>query len=169
MRYVQRGGTLHCHDDVPYNIRQQLYAEEQQTKKRRRTDTAMTPVGMPPINITNVLPTRSEQATPPTTRIGPTATTPASWPSTKTRLNVPGLRDDALRKYTVGQQEQVHDKPLKDEIRKICELVLKDGLSLQLIHQDQNPGYFIEKNGIPGIARHFVNDIPIWLKLEKRD
>ncbi|KAK5262849.1 hypothetical protein LTR96_011679 [Exophiala xenobiotica] len=86
VRHVQRGGTLHCHGDVPHNIRQQLYAEEQQTTKRRRTDTAMTPVGMTPINITNVLPGRSEQATPPITQIGPTPSIPASRQTRKAAL-----------------------------------------------------------------------------------
>lgn len=37
VRYVeQKGGVIECHDDVPDNIREQLYAEEQQRLEQRQ-------------------------------------------------------------------------------------------------------------------------------------
>jgi hypothetical protein len=36
MRYMEQGGKLHIHDDVPENIRRQSYAEEQQRLERKQ-------------------------------------------------------------------------------------------------------------------------------------
>ena len=56
IRHVEQGGPLETHNDVPDDVREQLYAEEQQDAERQRKRTASTVAGLPPINITNVLP-----------------------------------------------------------------------------------------------------------------
>jgi hypothetical protein len=56
IRHVEHGGTLETHDDVPDDIREQLYAKEQQDVERQRKRTTSTMTGLLPINITNVLP-----------------------------------------------------------------------------------------------------------------
>jgi hypothetical protein len=56
IRHVEQGGQLRSHNDVPEDIRQQLYAEEQQHIERQRKSTSSTSSGHPPIHITNVLP-----------------------------------------------------------------------------------------------------------------
>lgn len=43
--HVELGGTLQTHDDVPDDIRQQLYAEEQQRMEKRRADATKPPGG----------------------------------------------------------------------------------------------------------------------------
>jgi hypothetical protein len=54
------------------------------------------------------------------------------------RLDIPGHRDVAVKKYTEWQQLQVQDLSLKNEFRKACYAVLVEGLDLEQIHQDQD-------------------------------
>lgn len=56
IKHVEQGGTLQTQDDVPDDIREQLYAEEQQDVERKRKRRASSLANCPPINITNVLP-----------------------------------------------------------------------------------------------------------------
>ncbi|KFY31447.1 hypothetical protein V493_01098 [Pseudogymnoascus sp. VKM F-4281 (FW-2241)] len=58
---VKEGYTLETHDDVPEEIRQQLYAEDNQ---KRRKPASTSAANCPPINITNVLPTAASQIAP---------------------------------------------------------------------------------------------------------
>jgi hypothetical protein len=55
VRHVQKRLPLETHDDVPDNIRQQLYAEEQQRLDRKHKVTTTSSSGIPPITINNVL------------------------------------------------------------------------------------------------------------------
>jgi hypothetical protein len=74
IRYVEQDCELQTHDDVPEDIRHQLYAEEQQRLERKQTATAVSPPSITPINITSVLPGQPHEASLPTTQAG----TPAS-------------------------------------------------------------------------------------------
>ena len=47
--YVQDGHTLQTHDDVPKDIREQLYAEEQQSLESHQKATRTSTAGHPPI------------------------------------------------------------------------------------------------------------------------
>jgi hypothetical protein len=93
---------LRTHDDVPEDIRQQIYAEEQQRLERYQRVTNVSSSHMPPINITNVLPGPSSQSVMPASNL-------LSMPSrsvvalTET-LSIYGLRDIALKEYTRWQQ-----------------------------------------------------------------
>jgi hypothetical protein len=167
IRHVEQGTELQIHDDVPEDIRQQLYAEEQQWLERRqrtRTSTA----NFPPINITNVPPAQPYQ----TPSGASPATTPASdLPSLSTpanRLDIPRLRDVAVKNYSNWQQSKVSDVTLKVEFQKACDLTLADGLDLEQIREDQNPDFFIEKGVKRGIARRFVGDSDQWAMRYKR-
>jgi hypothetical protein len=63
IKYVEQGGILDTHDDVPDNVREQLYAEEhQRLLKANKSPNNLTTgsTTLPPINI-NVLPTQSSQ------------------------------------------------------------------------------------------------------------
>ena len=164
IRYVEQGYELQTHDDVPEDIREQLYAEEQQWLERRQRATNTTTGTFPPINITNVLPTQPYQAP-----LGASAagTPPSDIPSISTpvnRLDIPGHRDAAVKKYSDWQQSQVIDKTLKLEFQKACDVTLADGLDLEQIYQDQDPEFFIEKGIKRGIARRFVGDINQWIQ-----
>ena len=53
--HVQDGYTLKTHDDVPMDMRKQLYTEEQQTLTRHQKATRTSTESHPPITITNAL------------------------------------------------------------------------------------------------------------------
>jgi hypothetical protein len=59
IRLVEEGYVLHTHNDVPEDIREQLYAEEDQRRDRQATGGSMSRTNLPPITITNVLPQHS--------------------------------------------------------------------------------------------------------------
>ena len=62
IKHVQQGGAFEGHDDLPEEVREQLYAEEQQGVERQRKRRAPSVASCPPINITNVLPAQSPHA-----------------------------------------------------------------------------------------------------------
>jgi len=64
VQFVQRGSKLETHDDVPDEIRTQLYAEEQQhlDRKRKRRDSGSHLAERPPTIINNYIPVPPGQA-----------------------------------------------------------------------------------------------------------
>jgi hypothetical protein len=89
IRHVEQGGTLETHDDIPDDIREQIYAEEQQDVERQRKRRASTIAGLPPINITNVLLSQT-----------PTSSTEMVPSKPSSPLEIPGQLDVAIRKYS---------------------------------------------------------------------
>lgn len=72
IKYVEQGGVLETHDDIPDSLRVQLYAEDNQRleKRKRSPDNSTTGSLYPPINI-NVLPNGpSQQSSPPSANGG---------------------------------------------------------------------------------------------------
>jgi hypothetical protein len=163
IRYVERGGHLRTHDDVPEDIRQQLYAEEQQRLERYQRAPNVSSSNLPPINITNVLPGPSHKLS---VSNSPMATPPLVAPPI-IPLVIPGLRDVAVKEYSDWQQSKVVDPILKAEFQKACDVALADGLDLEQIHEDQDPGFFTDKGVKTGVARRFVSDIKYWVKQYK--
>jgi hypothetical protein len=166
---VEQGGELRTHDDVPEDLCEQLYAEEQQRLERRQGQSGMSATTYPPINITNVLPAQSPQPS----IITSSAATPVSHASScaisTRRLDIPGLRDVAVNEYSGWQQSNVSDEILKAEFQRACDVALEDGLDLEQVYEDQDPEFFIKHGVKRGIARRFVNDIEDWVKRYKRD
>jgi hypothetical protein len=113
-----------------------------------------------PINITNVLP-HSHQS--------PMASSSEPTPAAEVRpfgdtcLDIPGLRDHAVKEYSEWQQSNVGDEILRAEFAKACEVALQDGLDLEQVHEDQDPGFLSGRGVKRGIARRFVNDIERWV------
>jgi hypothetical protein len=149
IRYVEQGGQLRSHDDVPEEIRQQLYAEEQQQLERHRKTTKNSMPSFPPINITNVLPGSSLNQP------------PAASP--RPRLIVPGFWDVAVEEYTDWQVSQVKSEKLQVDIQKARDIALEDGLDLRTIYEDQDPSFFTERGIKIGVAKRFVRDIEQWV------
>jgi hypothetical protein len=166
---VEQGGELQTHEDVPEDIREQFYAEEQQQLERRQRATNMSATTYPPINITNVLPAQSPQPS----MMASSAETPASDPPSHAtsahRLDIPGLRDVAVNEYSDWQQSKVNDEILKIEFRRARDVALADGLDLEQVYEDQDPEFFITHGVKRGIARRFVSDIEDWVKRYKRN
>ncbi|KAJ5301622.1 hypothetical protein N7508_006485 [Penicillium antarcticum] len=163
--FVEKGGTVQSHDDVPDNIREDFYMEErhrlesQQSKNNKMTNT---PGGCPPINFNfnGVQPSLPEELN--------SLANPPMLPSPTSLFNddfnIPGLRDEAVREYTAWHEAQVGDDYLKAQFREARDVALANGLDLQLIYEDQNPSFFIDKGIVVGIARQFVRDIVKWVR-----
>jgi hypothetical protein len=76
-----------------------------------------------------------------------------------TRLDLLGPRDAAIIAYSEWQQSNVVDDALKEEFQKACDATLEDGLDLEQLYEDQDPGLFVQSGMKIGVARRFVNDI----------
>ena len=97
--YVLDSYTLETHDDVPRNIREELYAEEQQSLERHQKASGTSVTTPPVIHITNVLPLPSGL----TSHLASLAGTPVPDMSSRhiptNRLNIPGFRNNAVKEY----------------------------------------------------------------------
>jgi hypothetical protein len=169
IRFVEQGNNLQNHGDVPDDIRQQLYAEEQQWLERRQKAPIASQAAFPPINITNVLPAHANQAEYSESDMGTQAVNVRTTASQLKRLGISGLRDVAMKDYSQWQQSNVDSEELKEEFQKACDMALADGLDLELLHADQDSQFFSNKGIKRGIARRFVGDIDRWAKRHKRD
>lgn len=128
VRYVeQEGGVIEYHNDVPDNIREQLYAEEQQRLEQRQKVPGHPASGSPfPINI-NVLPTpppRSTTISPPAAAEPPALS--SSPPSSS--INVPGPLEVAVENYAAWQLSRVNTESFKDNIIKARDIALNNAL-----------------------------------------
>lgn len=162
--YAEKGGTLETHKDVPDEIRDELYMEEQQRheKEKRKDGNAFGDRGpYQPINI-NVHPS-SPTGLALTTPADATAELRAMNP-----LNIPGFKDVAVKEYGEWLTSNVCDDTLKDGFRQACDITLSDGFELEHIFKDQNPTFFVDKGIKPGIARSFVENIRDWVENVKR-
>ena len=79
-----------------------------------------------------------------------------------TSLDILGLWDMAVRRYSDWQCSKVGDESLKLEYQKACDLTLGDGLDLEQVYEDQDAQFFVDKGVKRGIARRFVRDIEVW-------
>jgi hypothetical protein len=163
IHFVEQDGRLERHDDVPEDIRDQLYAEEQQDVERRRKRRATSPAGCAPIHITNILPPQGLAANSPESTPAPAEAGLSTSPR-PTHLEIAGPRDVAVRMYSAWQCSQVSDRALKIEYQKACGITLDEGLDVELVHEDQNADLYIKKGVKTGVARRFVRDIETWAK-----
>lgn len=163
--YAEKGGVLETHKDVPDEIQEELHLEEQQRQEKDKSKSGnvlgVTPY--PPINI-NVLPSHS-------VGLDTTASSATADPSVSKEtspLKIPGFRDVAVKEYGEWLASTVSDDTLKAAFRQACDVTLSDGFDLEHIHKDQNPGFFVGKGVMPGIARTFVENIRDWVETVKK-
>jgi hypothetical protein len=166
--YIQDGYTLETYNNIPENLCKELYTEEQQLLQKHQKASGTSVSGLPPINITNVLPVLSGQQS----YLASSAATPApDMPSKSTLpncLNIPGFRDNTVEEYCTWQKLQNKRPELKLEYQKACNIIIKKGLDLELIRQNPNPKFLIDKNILEGIAEHVVDNIDYWFENIKR-
>ena len=166
--YVQEGHTLETHDDVPENVREELYTEKQKSLERHQKASGTSAAAPPAIHITNVLPPSSG----PVSHLASVTGSPVpDMPPRHTandRLNIPGFRDDAVKEYCAWQQSQVKEPALKAGFQTACGVIIKKGFSLELIRRNLNPKFLIDEDIQEGIAEHVVSDIDYWFENIKR-
>ena len=163
--HVEKGGVLEGHRDVPEAVRDKLYREEQERSGRdKRKESHLTGAGSPypPINI-NV---SSLQSAP--LRHDILAPKAADNLQTLSSLDIPGLRDVAVKEYSEWQVSNVENDTLKSAFREVCDVMLENGLDLEQVYRDQDPHFFIEKGIKIGSARRFVEDIGKWVESLKK-
>jgi hypothetical protein len=160
---------MQTHDDMPPEVRHQLYAENQERQDRKAKETATSPLSIPPINITNVLPSHSQQTSLLGGQHGLGNSLHPSNTASPRQLEITGFRDDALRAYTLWQQSKVRDLSLKNEFGKACDAALKAGFDLEQIHEKQNSDFFVQEGVIPGVAERFPRDILSWSQTQRGD
>ncbi|KAI5365710.1 hypothetical protein J4E82_011247 [Alternaria postmessia] len=162
--FVEQGNPLQSHDDVPVKIQEQLVAEEQQRLARQTNAPANAPTPLPPINITNVLPSSHQPSI-----AGSMDSTdhPVPYFSNITPLDIPGSRDAAVKRYCLWQQSNLDDEEWKEDIQTACGVAIRDRLDLEMIHAAQEPGIF-GKSVRRGVAWRFIHDIPVWVKRVKQ-
>ncbi|KAJ5720259.1 uncharacterized protein N7483_008193 [Penicillium malachiteum] len=156
-RYVQQGGVIETHDDIPDSLREQLYAEESQRLERRNKGSdSLTCGSCHPVHFH--LPS---QMPIPTTSAAAESTAPA--PKQTDTIDIPGLLDIAVKEYAAWHQSRVSSQTFRENIQKACDLALENCLDLKQIHDDQDADFFV-KNGVKaGAARRFVSDIARWV------
>jgi len=108
IRFVEQGGILETHRDVPEEIRQQLYAEEQHSLETKRQKASTSTANLPPIHITNTMPTSSCQ------KCQRQLLSVPEIPVSNTSISIPGFRDKAVEEYC-----NWHQSKFEDPIQKI--------------------------------------------------
>jgi hypothetical protein len=156
IEFVKQGYPLQSHDDVPDNIQDQLVAEEQQRLARQPNAPANAPTPLPPINITNVLPSSHQPSI-----AGSVASPEPPVPcfSNITSLDIPGSRDAAMKRYSVWQQSNVDDEEWKKDIQTACDVALGGMIDLEMLYAAQEPGILTKKGVNQGVAWRFIHDI----------
>lgn len=162
IKYVEQGGHLETHDDIPDSVREQLYAEENQRleRKEKTLDNSTIRSMCPPININNFLPTGTSQQPMPSSFASETS--PAKSARAEPII-VHGLLDVAVGEYAEWQQSRVSNETFRDNITKARDVTLDNCLDLMQIYEDQDPDFFVNRGVKVGAARRFVRDIGHWV------
>ncbi|KAF4486354.1 hypothetical protein CGGC5_v005915 [Colletotrichum fructicola Nara gc5] len=161
VRWVQQGHKLETHDDVPEEIRAQLYAQEQQGRKRKRQASGSDPTSHVPVIIHNHISdysTSSNRASPDHGSSPPPRLSP---------LCVPGLRDDAVETYCEWHRSKVRSETQKQHFELAYSLTIARGLDLELVHEDNDAQFYIEQGVLEGVARRWVRDIQVYIDQEQ--
>lgn len=156
VRHFQRGQPLETHDDVPDELRQQIYLEEEQSSRNRRFNTTAAAVAAPSM--------------PPIQLVLPKAVSPVSEgdrKSEKTRIDIPGFHDVNLQRYCDWLKSRVRGAGQKAEYQKATDFLIESGYDLDLLHEDQDHTLLVEQGQVlPGTARRYVKDIGYWTALQ---
>ncbi|KAH7165146.1 hypothetical protein DER46DRAFT_685257 [Fusarium sp. MPI-SDFR-AT-0072] len=143
IEYVRLGNTIESHDDVPPDVRDLLYAEEEQSIQRKRKRRSLS-TDARPVNITNVMPIRAGHSSDDNGVRTPSGSVEGS-PYALKYLGIPGMRDVNVNKYCIWHCSKNANTVWKIEYKKACDLTLAEGLDLEQIRLDQDAQFFIDK------------------------
>ncbi|KAJ5344402.1 hypothetical protein N7452_002406 [Penicillium brevicompactum] len=155
--YVDGGGCLDTHDDVPNDIRRDLVLESQKGRKSRKTDVTNGPSY--PSTIINVLPAQNGST--------PIVSSSLHNAPSDEQVIITGPREVAVREYCEWLESRATDEAYKAGFRKICQVTLDNHLDLELILEDPDSGFFVERGIQIGTARRFLRDINEWATVMK--
>ncbi|KAJ5367880.1 hypothetical protein N7541_001821 [Penicillium brevicompactum] len=120
--YVDGGGSLDSHDDVPSDICRDLVLESQTGRKSKKTD------------------------------IQP---------------SLMFCQHNTSHSSGYFVQSRATDEAYKADFRKICQATLENHLDLELILEDPDSGFFVQRGIQIGTARRFLRDIKEWATVMK--
>lgn len=166
VQYVEQGGTISDHDDVPDFIRQEIVGAEEQRQNKPKSSHHRGSF-YPPINITNVLPTPPTSVTHQMTADHELTLAPAARLDSTLRLTVHGYLDQAVLDYTDWKVSQTISDIWKDGFRCAGDIALQLGLYLDLPYKKGKKvfdGYDIPE----GLVEQYARDIPIWIENHHR-
>jgi hypothetical protein len=168
VKYVERGGKLESHADMPCLLREELYEMEKQQRRQKRSNRwTESPDATSAVTI-NVLPIHDQPASVPggpTRSVGPVQI----WETSPARvLDIEGPRDVAVKQYSQWLQSQYQDRSLKEEVRKAERAVLEEGFSLVQIYGERGAEFLTGREVKQGIAESFTNDVAIWHRYQNR-
>jgi hypothetical protein len=147
--YAEKGGVLESHKDVPDEVRDELYMEDQQGQEKESRTGGKILSGEPPyplINI-NVHPSHPPQLA--------TTVAPAGLAALKDidSLNIPGFKDVAVKEYGEWLASNVSDDSLKAAFLQACDITLSEASnwSTSIRIRTQSSSLAKESNqGLPG-------------------
>jgi hypothetical protein len=73
----------------------------------------------------------------------------------------------AVQTYSEWQKSRVVNETLKAEYQNACDITLDDGLELEHVHEEQDPGFFTRCGVKRGVARRWTRGIEEWAKRYK--
>jgi hypothetical protein len=85
--------------------------------------------------------------------------TSTSTPQPPLPLSIPGLRDDAVGAYCEWHCSKVRSLDQKQQYELARDLTLERGFDLELVHEDGDARFYIERGVLEGVARRFVRDV----------
>ncbi|KAK5189083.1 hypothetical protein LTR96_011243 [Exophiala xenobiotica] len=131
VEHVAEHGLPATHNGIPSYLQHQIIAEDEERRKHKEKKKSVSGPAVPPISITNVMPGPSGRT--PQAESGQVRSTPGHHVHTAglTQLEFLGLREDALRKYTMWQQSRFRDPVIQAEFGKALEIALKKRLFLE--------------------------------------
>jgi hypothetical protein len=157
VKYVEQGGVLEMHDDVPDSVREQLYDEENQPlDKKKAVDNSPMGSVCPPIN-NNFLPAGSFQQPMHIPAGDSISTTPGCTES----IMVDCLLDVAVEEYSEWQQSQVSNETFRENITRAPNVTVEDCFDLMQICEDQDSSFFVKHGVKVGAARRFVRELMV--------
>lgn len=156
VRRAQQGYKVDDHDDVPQEIRAELYAEARQ---RKQPDSGSP--GSGPIIVNNYIPAYPSPAAIESVTATPHSASGSDLPAFS--LIIPRLRDDAVEEYCRWHCLKVKSRNQKRQYELARNLTLEVYFDLELLHEDNNPQHFIRQGVTEGIARRWVRDVRTFL------
>ncbi|KAK3933481.1 hypothetical protein QBC46DRAFT_368727 [Diplogelasinospora grovesii] len=127
------------------------------TRNRKQCDAGSSPPGHGPVVINNYIPAQAGLA-----RIG--GSMPELAGSAPCRLSIPGLRDDAVLAYCEWHCSKVRSQRQKKQYEWARDLTLECGLDLELVHEDNDAQFYIDRGVMEGVARRWVRDVKTFLE-----
>lgn len=152
--YVEKGGKLASHSDVPRDIRRDLILESQTGRKSKKDNLLASGSSYHPVSI-NVLPAQESRA----------SIISSSPPrSSSPRVVIQGDQVAAVKNYCKWLESRCSDDIYKADFRRARDVVLKRHMDLELILDDPNVSFFTDEGIQIGTARRFIRDIPEWVE-----